>query len=117
LLLAAGMAAGARARLDMVVVGNFRSHAELRKKPRRAFNHTARIVTGGEPPLLACAIADISEIGARLVLESDCELPEQFVLLLTPRGQPRRDCRVVWREGVTLGVAFPQAEEPEDGTV
>ena len=95
----------------MVVVGNFRSHAELRKKLRVPFRHDARIVAGGEA-LIACAVADISEIGARLILERDCEVPEEFVLLLTPRGTPRRDCRIVWRDGMTLGVEFPKPIDP-----
>ncbi|HEX4410037.1 MAG TPA: PilZ domain-containing protein [Xanthobacteraceae bacterium] len=94
----------------MVVVGNFRNRAELRRKPRRAFHHTARIVVGDS--LVACSVADISEVGARLVLENDGEVPEQFVLLLTPRGHPRRECRVIWRDGVTLGVEFPPSEDP-----
>jgi hypothetical protein len=96
----------------MVVVGNFRNRAELRKKPRRAFHHNARIVISSEAPLIACAIADISETGARLMLESEGEVPEQFVLLLTPSGHPRRECRVIWREGQTLGVEFPQPDPP-----
>ncbi|MFZ0422382.1 MAG: PilZ domain-containing protein [Xanthobacteraceae bacterium] len=94
----------------MVVVGNFRNRAELRKKPRRAFHYNARIVTGGDPPAIVCSIADISEIGARLTLESEAEVPDEFVLLLTPTGMPRRNCRVIWRDGLALGVEFPQEE-------
>jgi hypothetical protein len=94
----------------MVVVGNFRSHAELRKKPRRAFHYNARIVIGGESAPIVCSIADISELGARLTLESETEIPDEFVLLLTPKGTPRRQCRVVWRDGLALGVEFPREE-------
>lgn len=94
----------------MVVVGNFRNRAELRKKPRRAFHYNARIVTGGEAAPIVCSIADISEIGARLALESETEVPDDFVLLLTPKGVPRRNCRVVWRDGLLLGVEFPQED-------
>lgn len=95
----------------MVVVGNFRNRAELRKKPRRAFHYNARIVTGGELPSIACSIADISEFGARLALKSEAALPDEFVLLLTPKGVPRRNCRVVWRDGLALGVEFPEEED------
>ena len=56
---------------------------------------------------MSCAIADISESGARLALEHDGELPDTFVLLLTASGGPRRHCRVVWRDGLTVGVKFP----------
>ena len=91
----------------MVVVGNSRNRAELRKKPRRPFHYDAAIVTERPGRPLRCAIADISESGARLVLESECELPERFYLLLTRKGEARRRCRLVWREGLAVGVAFP----------
>jgi methyl-accepting chemotaxis protein len=94
----------------MVVVGNFRNHAELRRKPRRAFHYNARILTDRESPPITCSIADISETGARLSLELDSEVPDTFVLLLTPKGNPRRHCRLIWRDGLTLGVEFPQEE-------
>ena len=94
----------------MVVVGNFRNRSELRKKPRRQFHYNARILSGRDTPPIACSIADISEIGARLALESDSELPETFVLLLTPNGSPRRQCRLIWRDGLAVGVEFPQED-------
>jgi hypothetical protein len=92
----------------MVVLGNYRTHAELRKKPRRQFHYNARILTNKRTPLIACSIADISQSGARLALELDVELPDTFILLLTARGSTRRHCRVVWRNGMTLGVEFPE---------
>jgi PilZ domain len=93
----------------MVVVGsNFRNRTELRKKPRRSFHYSARILTDKVGTVVSCSIADISETGARIVLEDDCELPEEFVLLLTPTGDARRRCNVVWRTGTTVGVAFPE---------
>ncbi len=93
----------------MVVVGSYRTRAELRKRPRRQFHYNARVLTDNKSLPRPCAIADISEIGARIVLESDCELPERFMLLLTRTGKARRLCRVVWRNGLTIGVAFPNA--------
>jgi hypothetical protein len=90
----------------MVVVGNFRNRAELRKKKRRHFHYNAKIVVDAKGTLLSCSIIDISEHGARLVLENDREPPEHFVLLLTASGDTRRHCRVVWRNGTTVGVAF-----------
>ena len=90
----------------MVVVGGFRTRAELRKKPRRQFHYGARILTDKKGPPRACAIADISESGARIVLEADAELPARFMLLLTAKGEARRKCRVVWRDGLTVGLEF-----------
>ena len=90
----------------MVVIGNFRSGVELRKKPRRTFRHAAAIVHGEEPTVQPCSVVDISEGGARLLLEEPNELPENFMLSLMPGGKVRRFCRLVWRDGTTLGVAF-----------
>ena len=91
----------------MVVIGNYRTHAELRKKPRRQFHYNARILTEEKTRPIACSISDISESGARLTLERDVEVPETFMLLLTANGGARRHCRVVWRTGLTIGVEFP----------
>lgn len=91
----------------MVVAGNYRKRTELRKKPRRQFHYSARILTDQNGPPHACSIADISETGARLELANDAELPERFMLLLTKTGDARRRCRVVWRTGLTVGVEFP----------
>ena len=94
----------------MVVVGNFRNHAELRKKPRRQFHYHASMLIEGEKLPCPCAIADISESGARLQLEADCAVPERFILLLTKGGEARRHCRLVWRDGLFVGVEFPPAQ-------
>jgi hypothetical protein len=94
----------------MVAVGNYRNRAELRRKPRRQFHYNASVLLDGTSPPCACAIADISATGARLVLESERELPERFILLLTRNGDARRNCRVVWRNGLTVGVQFPEQQ-------
>ena len=96
----------------MVVVGNFRNRAELRKNPRRAFHYDASILIKGAEGPLPCAISDISETGARIHVESDGEIPDQFMLLLTKRGSARRNCHVVWRNGSELGVEFPEKPQP-----
>jgi hypothetical protein len=87
-----------------------RSRAELRRKPRRHFRYSAKILTDKKGPRCSCSISDISESGARLVLDSDEELPHRFVLLLTAKGEARRHCRVVWRHELTVGVAFTDDE-------
>jgi hypothetical protein len=87
-------------------VGNNRTRVELRRKPRRQFHYHARILTEEQGSPSACEIADISETGARIVLESDQELPRRFVLILAASGDARRVCQVVWRTGLTIGVRF-----------
>lgn len=93
----------------MAAVGNSWNYAELRKKPRRSFHYNARILTKDRGSLHRCSIADISETGARIVLESECELPQRVMLLLTRKGDARRKCRVVWRNGLTVGLEFSGA--------
>ena len=95
----------------MVVVSNFRNQAELRKKPRRQFHYNASVLLDAKSPRQPCAIADISDTGARLVLAKECELPERFILLLTRSGEARRHCRLVWRNGLAAGVEFPAPQE------
>jgi hypothetical protein len=90
----------------MVMTGNYRNRAELRKKPRRQFHYPAKILVDGVSPPRKCTIADISHTGARLVLASDDQLPERFLLLLSKNGGARRRCYVVWRAGLTVGVQF-----------
>ena len=90
----------------MVVVGNYRNRAELRKAARRHFHYNARILIDNKGTSRPCLISDVSEHGARLVLENDDELPERFVLLLSTGGDVRRRCRVVWRNGLVAGIAF-----------
>jgi hypothetical protein len=91
----------------MVMVGNLRNRAELRRKQRRPCHHTASVLVS-EKSWCPCAIADISETGARIVLASDIALPERFMLLLSRNGEARRVCRLVWRKGLIVGVEFPQ---------
>jgi hypothetical protein len=90
----------------MVAMGNFRNGAELRKGPRLSFRYSASIIRGEDPAAQPCGIVDISASGARLLLEEPIDLPETFMLSFTPSGKVRRFCRLVWRDGTTLGVAF-----------
>jgi len=95
----------------MVVIGNFRSRAELRKSPRRQMHYNAAITIAGDNQPHLCRIVDISNTGARLQLEEDCELPYRFLLLLTKGGEARRRCNLIWRDGLGVGVRFPAAQE------
>jgi PilZ domain len=89
-------------------VGNNRAAKELRKKPRRQFHYNAKILTSEKGQPRNCQIADISESGARIILERDENPPPRFLLLLSVRSGTRRVCRVVWRKGLNVGVQFPR---------
>ncbi len=93
----------------MVAAGKSHGGTELRRKPRRQFHYRAKILTDEKGSPRACSIADISQTGARIVLASDEELPQRFLLLLSSQGA-RRICRLVWRRGLTVGVEFPDSQ-------
>jgi hypothetical protein len=90
----------------MATVGNS-NRPELRKSPRRPFHYNACILIQEKHEPCLCHIADISETGARIVMERECELPDHFILLLSRKGDARRRCRLVWRDGLSIGVEFP----------
>jgi PilZ domain len=96
----------------MGVVSRVQTRRDLRKRPRKRLQYRANILIGEKGPLQPCSITDISQSGARLVLETDRELPQRFMLLLSSRGDARRVCRQVWRDGENVGVEF-EVEPPE----
>ena len=59
----------------------------------------------GPDALIGCVIADISDSGARLKVEQPSDVPDEFLLLLSARGKPRR-CYVVWRTSDQIGCQF-----------
>lgn len=75
----------------------------IRQSPMKG---RAFVYLGKGVPLAECEVTNISEGGARIVWRSSDMLPAHFVLFLTLDGSERRTCRVVWRDGADLGVAF-----------
>lgn len=86
-------------------VDSRQGQAELRKKRRRQLHYRAQILLSKKGRPRSCSIRDISESGARIVLQKDEELPKRFLLLLSSRGAARI-CREVWRDELTVGVEF-----------
>lgn len=56
----------------------------------------------------SCRIMDVSESGARLIVESSLEgiNPKEFFLLLSSTGLAFRRCELAWVNGEELGAAF-----------
>jgi hypothetical protein len=88
------------------VTGRFRHQADLRKNRRQHLRYPAWIVLGPEQPQHKCMLSDVSNTGARIMTEGGLEPPPEFVLFLSAEGKTRRNCRVVWRDGASLGVEF-----------
>ncbi len=78
---------------------------DKRKSRRRIIHHTASILLEADQ-ILPCSILDVSDTGARLEPAKPDSVPDYFGLLLSENGLPRRECRVVWREGPQIGVIF-----------
>jgi PilZ domain len=80
-------------------------HTENRKHPRRQIEIPVKVIAGGGSPLRDCVLTDISEIGAKLRIDSPEDTPDDFTIAFAPRG-PFRRCHVVWRTAAQLGVMF-----------
>jgi hypothetical protein len=87
---------------------------DKRKSVRRPLDCTAWIARQ-DKPLEVCALADISDKGARLEVMDIDTIPDEFVLFLSPHGTPRRRCRVAWRSKNQIGVRFEASPLPQKG--
>jgi hypothetical protein len=64
-----------------------------------------RIVYNGGFAVADCTVRNISEGGALLETVQILGIPTEFVLYINP-DRDGRPCRVVWRNGNRIGVAF-----------
>lgn len=92
-----------------MAVDGYRAHTDLRKKRRRPFHYPAQILIDKKGQSRPCSVQDISESGARIVLQKDEQLPKRFLLLLASRGAARV-CREVWRHELIVGVEFVDSD-------
>jgi hypothetical protein len=81
---------------------------ERRQHRRHAINRIAKYQTDATTLPRDCMITDISKHGARLFADG-VEVPDQFHLLISGEKGERKECRVVWRLGGEIGVAFVDA--------
>ena len=87
---------------------------EKRKAHRQSLKYPAKIDLGEGNPPISCLLMDVSETGAKVVIESTDDMPETFTLLLAGAGGRRRRCRLVWQEGQHFGVIFIKAPEKDE---
>ena len=87
---------------------------ERRKTNRARTLLGAKAVIAGGVSATDCKIANMSENGARLVVDEDTFLPDRFDLTI-PRRQRTLKAIVRWREPGSLGVEFePDVVPPDD---
>jgi len=74
-----------------------------RTKPSGRISTAAKIFAGANGAAVECVLVDYSAGGACLQLKASVALPDRFDVLY---GTTRKHCRVVWKRGLRLGVAF-----------
>jgi CheY-like chemotaxis protein len=79
---------------------------EMRRMPRRRLQRDAWLVMDKQLPPIKCTTADLSVIGACVVLQTEQYLPSRLTLFLTEDGGIRLNCRLVWRNGLRVGLEF-----------
>jgi hypothetical protein len=83
---------------------------EENAKPRsielRRFRARGHLVLA-EDDILKCAIQEISDKAATLVLEAERQLPPDFVLELEGNVAVHRQCKLVSQTGTMAKVSFP----------
>lgn len=77
----------------------------VRKHQRQLTLKTARISADVIANSLPCAILDLSEGGACLLLPNETLLPNEFDLTVDHTGSRQR-CKLVWRSRHRIGVSF-----------
>jgi hypothetical protein len=82
-----------------------------RKSSRRRFAYPAKLHFESGWQSSPCIIVDISDLGARLEVPPGSEIPDEFFLSIGD-ATVRRQCRVVWRSTVGIGVRFQAQVQP-----
>jgi PilZ domain len=90
------------------------SQAEPRPERRRIARHKSflRGMVTFNNRRTDCLIRDISPYGARLIFTDTVTTPDVLDLYIPQKDQTLR-IHVIWRQGMEIGVAFPQAAQME----
>jgi len=85
-----------------------------RCKPRRRILKGGIIAYSGRHLTVECAVRDLSDEGAKLIVTDHRQIPDSFELLIELDGFEAQ-CEVVWRRPDSIGVRFqspPRKVEP-----
>src|SRR4051812_25952843 len=80
---------------------------ERRKHPRRSVSYPAQIDVAGK--LRDCTVCELSEGGARILVDHAHEVPGKF-RLVSPTDD--RYCRIMWRDEKAIGVMWDSVRRP-----
>lgn len=76
-----------------------------KRQVRRHRSHSAWISNGASHFRHECRVSDVSEGGARLVVDGKTEIADSFDLYFA-LTLPKKRCDVIWRRGKVLGIKF-----------
>jgi hypothetical protein len=80
----------------------------LRVQPRGLVSKVGQILLGQNAAPIDCTVIDLSAGGARLSISRPQDLPNDVEF---QHGGVRRKCRVVWRRGFQVGIAYSASAE------
>ncbi len=66
---------------------------------------SGKIVFNHHQSVLDCTIRDLSEIGCRIIVQNQIDLPADFELHLTSSDE-KYHCQIIWRKGKEAGIKF-----------
>jgi hypothetical protein len=70
-----------------------------------SFQRPGFLVLEPDGPWIECFIKDVSG-GSVSIDVGSLQIPKTFVLLMSPKGEVRRLCQIVWRRGELLVAKF-----------
>ena len=79
--------------------------------PRHRVLKKAKIIHQNNWSVTDCALRDLSDTGAQLIVGDQASIPNEFMLLF-PAEKMVRDARVVWRKEQTAGIIFTSEKRP-----
>ena len=80
------------------------SKPRLKREARRRRHQWAWVTLEGDATVHDCRVFDVSQNGAKVVIDIAAEIGTRIGLALVPH-RPRL-CEIVWRRGRTLGIKF-----------
>jgi hypothetical protein len=78
---------------------------ERRSIGRTRINRNALLFFAGRTGVFSCCVRDVTNLGAGIRLEGLSVLPVDFDLSFD-NFRTIRECRVIWRDGDFVGIAF-----------
>ena len=79
---------------------------QIKRDVRRRRKTSAWITVDGAFAHKECELVDVSESGAKLLLDPTTAVPSSFWLTRVPKAAAKLLCDVIWQRGRTLGIKF-----------